>query len=237
MMLRSQVSHCVLESDLSGFRASRKRRIALRATAKMFVVGVSYAALTAASTLWAGPLPVATTILKGTTATGQLEERGQSEQRREADRWLKEARQAMKDGQLDAAEEFIRRAERTNVRYDALFARFVDTPAKARQDLDRLRADDKASSFTPSADPYGAAQLGNGEASEPRVNRFPPATEPAGTAGPASDRNSGFAGSALPPITATPTSEANEGSRLLLDARRALARGDLRAATDYTAQA
>ena len=210
----------------------------MRATAKTFIVGVSCAALTAASTLWAGPLPVATTFLMESAAIGQLDEGGQSEQRREADRWLREARQAMKDGEFDAAEQFIRRAEQTNVRYDALFARFVDTPAKARHDLDRMRADRKSSSFQPPADPYGAAaQAGNAEVSEPRVSRFPSADEPADVAAPAADRNSSFSGASLPPSSVSSGTGVGDGSRRLLEARRALARGDLRAAVELTAQA
>ena len=48
----------------------------------------------------------------------------------------------MKNGNLELAEYCIERAEKQNVKYDPLFARFKDTPAKVRKDLEEMRGRD-----------------------------------------------------------------------------------------------
>ena len=77
----------------------------------------------------------------GWIALGQTDQGDAAENRRAADKWLKQAREAMKNGNLDLAEYCIERAEKLNVKPDPLLAPFKDTPAKARKDLDALRSE------------------------------------------------------------------------------------------------
>jgi general secretion pathway protein D len=76
----------------------------------------------------------------GWIALGQTDQGDTAENRRAAEKWLRQARDAMKKGDLDLADYCIERAEKMNVKPDPLFARFKDTPAKARKDLEALRA-------------------------------------------------------------------------------------------------
>ena len=59
-----------------------------------------------------------------------------SEARRAADDLLRQARAAIKAGDLDKADGLIAQAEKLGVKYDPLTARFVDTPEKLRKLLD-----------------------------------------------------------------------------------------------------
>ena len=58
--------------------------------------------------------------------------------RREADEFLRQARAAMKDGEIGQARWYLQQAEELNVTYDGLFQRFMDTPEKVRRDLAKL---------------------------------------------------------------------------------------------------
>lgn len=62
--------------------------------------------------------------------------------------YLSQARDAMKTGRYDDAEGFIKRAEALNVKQDVLKAAWKDSPAKARAELNKLRA---AGAATPSS--------------------------------------------------------------------------------------
>ena len=73
-------------------------------------------------------------------ALAQTDQGNSAESRRAAEKWLRQAREAIKDGKFDLAEYCIERAEKLNVKYDPLTARFKDTPAKARKDLESQRA-------------------------------------------------------------------------------------------------
>jgi general secretion pathway protein D len=70
---------------------------------------------------------------------------GKSENRREADELLKNARQAMKEGKLDQAGEMIAKADKLGVKYNSLTDRWADTPEKLRKVL----ADEKAKAQKP----------------------------------------------------------------------------------------
>ncbi len=69
----------------------------------------------------------------------------------EAQRLLRMARQAMSQGDVALAETYIERAERLNVRYDPLYERFLDSPAKARQALRETQAAAPSTSAKPAA--------------------------------------------------------------------------------------
>jgi general secretion pathway protein D len=73
-----------------------------------------------------------------TWSVAQAESAPTAQRRREADQLLKRAREAMRQGSLNEAEQLVRSAEALNVPYESLFARFVDTPEKARRDLNEL---------------------------------------------------------------------------------------------------
>ena len=60
---------------------------------------------------------------------------GKSENRREADELLKNARQAMKEGKFDQAGDLIAKADKLGVKYNSLTDRWADTPEKLRKVL------------------------------------------------------------------------------------------------------
>ena len=62
-----------------------------------------------------------------------------SDARRAADDLLRQARAAIKAGDLDKADGLIGQAEKLGVKYDPLTARFVDTPDKLRKLLDEAK--------------------------------------------------------------------------------------------------
>jgi phage shock protein A len=177
-------------------------------------------------------------------ALGQSGQSDSAESRRAADNWLRQAREAIKSGNLEVAEYCVERAEKLNVKYDPLFARFKDTPEKVRKDLNALRAD---SGVTPSASEPRFPRLFNRDA-----ERDQPPVDPYG--GPASEPiPDAAAGGGVPPQGATAMSgspetgdgvgtkadhERHQRSReLLLAARQALAKGDMQRASLLVGQA
>ena len=90
-----------------------------------------------ASTAWAGPPPLAMRTLTLAAVVGQADDA--AVKRRDSDQWLQRARQAMKEGKLELAQDYLVRAEKTGAVYESIFARFVDTPEKVRRDLDAMR--------------------------------------------------------------------------------------------------
>lgn len=108
----------------------------------------------------------------GAAVSGQDRTDDPTARRRQCDDLLRKARQAMKDGQVAAAEEHLKRAEQLGVVYDNLFARFVDTPEKVRKDLDALKQEQGPTATKPST------------RFEPRETADPP-TPPSAQPGPA----------------------------------------------------
>jgi len=84
--------------------------------------------------------PVTGALAAAALALAQATPAAASRDRQEADRLVQEARQAMSRGDLEAAERLLSRAERLPVKYDPLYEKFQDTPAKARQALHELQA-------------------------------------------------------------------------------------------------
>lgn len=97
-------------------------------------------------------------VLMARQAVGQFGG-SDNDRRKEAAKWLEQAREAMKSGNLDLAEDYVGRAEKLDVKYDSLFSRFVDTPAKVRKDLQDQRAkganEPPSSRFSPTGGKVG----------------------------------------------------------------------------------
>jgi hypothetical protein len=110
----------------------------LRATATVIALSIVVGACGDAPTAAASPQSSIVGLATGLQAVGQFSS-ANGDARREADKLLKQARQAMTEGKFDLAEQLIGRAEQTGAKYDAIFARFVDTPEKLRQELSRNR--------------------------------------------------------------------------------------------------
>ncbi len=113
----------------------------MRTTAKRLGWCAALGLTLSVSSVFAGaiPWPGGTHVIA--IATGQLGSGNQSANRRVADQWLRQAREAMKTGNIDLAEHYLERAEKMNVRYDSVFARMKDTPIKVRKDLLKMRAE------------------------------------------------------------------------------------------------
>jgi general secretion pathway protein D len=82
---------------------------------------------------------VITAIANANAAFGQTASADEAARRREADQWLRQARQALEDGKPDVAEYCVDRAEKFNASFDSVLSRFADTPAKVRRDIDAAR--------------------------------------------------------------------------------------------------
>jgi len=143
------------------------------------------------------------------------------EDRRRCDDLLRQARQALQNGDTPLAEAYLVQAERMNVPY-RLFE-LGETPQKVRRDLESARQGGARPQAAPASDP---------------------AVRPAGFEGaaPLSTLPSSLPGSSLPgsslPASSYPTTGAlpvsgaeSESERWLLEARLAMAKGDTRQAT------
>ncbi len=120
------------------------------ATAHLPAVCLALGLTLSASLAIAGPHPFISGSLASAAAAGQSTSSVENERRREADRWLQQARQSMQEGKLSQAEYFIERAESTGANFEGVFARFQDSPEKARKDLDTIRASQPSGSVPPS---------------------------------------------------------------------------------------
>jgi general secretion pathway protein D len=85
---------------------------------------------------------------------------GGTDSRRQADDLLRQARKAIKEGNLAQADGLIGQAEKLGVKYDPLTARFVDTPEKLRKLLDEAKTRTPASQLPSSRFPALLAMPG-----------------------------------------------------------------------------
>ena len=80
--------------------------------------------------------------------------------RTEAGKWLRLSRQALAEGNIALAKNYVVRAEQLNPQYDALTVRFEDTPEKVRSAIAEVEAKQTrpvqldVDSKLPPADPY-----------------------------------------------------------------------------------
>jgi general secretion pathway protein D len=97
-------------------------------------------------------VPLAGSFATAAAAAGQFGF-GRSEARKEADDLLRQARAALKAGDLSKAESLLTRVDKLGVEYDGFSDRFKDNPAKVRKDLAEAKAKAggpaKPSSFFP----------------------------------------------------------------------------------------
>lgn len=194
-------------------------------------------------------------VLDGSThiaclVSGQADQNNGKDARQVAEKWLRQARDAMKEGNLELAEYCLERAERQNVTYDPLFARFQDTPAKVRKDLEQMRAgaaegDGKSQSANPLKRLFNRNQNQPQPPSDPYGERAERSTSGAGSAMPGNDQASPRSSVASRQTkdgngsssNAAQGAQRERGRQLLLDARRALAKGDTQRAGLLASQA
>jgi general secretion pathway protein D len=103
--------------------------------AKRFGCGVLSGWLLTATMAHAQTCSLGHAIQLMTTTVGQAASPGS---RREAEELLRQARGAIKQGDLAQARWYLDRVEKMNVRFDGLFQRFGDSPQKVRRDLAKL---------------------------------------------------------------------------------------------------
>ncbi len=214
----------------------------MRATAKLLGWCVAVGLTLTVSSVQAGQHPLVSGTQLSWMATGQLASGSNSENRRLAEQWLRQSREAMEQDNLELAEYYIERAEKLNVKYDPILAQFKDTPEKVRKDLDAKRAaGDKASPKTGSA----FSKL------FPKKDSAPPSDQyggsPAGSrltdssSFPVAAGNATASGGTFPAPTASQSGPSPAGQsksqQLLLAARQALSNGDANKATLLTGQA
>ena len=96
-------------------------------------------AITLSPAAFAESHSVITAIAHTNAVLGQTASADEAARRREADKWLRQARQALEAGKPDVAEYCVDRAEKLNASFDSVLSRFADTPAKVRRDIDATR--------------------------------------------------------------------------------------------------
>jgi general secretion pathway protein D len=197
------------------FKASRKRRIALRATANMLtgclILGL---VLLPPARAEAGPQDVALAMVTTGNVLAQTSGTSSPSAKPSAKDLLYQARVAMKDGKYDEAERLIGQAEKAHGPADPLVGRFEDSPEKARRALAALREGTGAdpASRTPSPPASGGGQ----GAAPSRYSSTPDKPE-----------------SGTPPARAAQQGTAKgRAFELLLAARQSLAQGKPQEATE-----
>jgi len=187
----------------------------------------------------------------GQTAVAQA---GTPDKKAQADDLLRRARQALAENDLDAAEQLVAQAERLGVSYGPMT--LGDTPERIRRDIELKRAAQSKRSggllpvpFRKSepepTDPFAARTRGSEEDSRrmgdpnddsmsmlPPVDQVSPVPPPAGSL--PGRTGSGGPGAYGPSSTSADRSRSDE---LLIAARRALALGDVRRASQLVQQA
>jgi len=123
-------------------------------TSKLFTGGVAVVVALAAIPAAANPTSLATRAAIAVHAVGQASKAKEYERRKEAERLLKTAREALAEGNLETAESYVSRAEALGLTYSKVFL-FGDTPQKARRDLEKRKA---ASGKKSSADDAGGKE-------------------------------------------------------------------------------
>jgi general secretion pathway protein D len=183
----------------------------------------------------------------GWLALGQADQNNSAASRREADQWLRQAREAMKKGDLDYAGECLDRADQLGGGQGSIFSPLKDTPAKARQELEKLRR----SAASPKSDSAGPiAKLfhkdGGGNAAQPPADPYGgqpaglPATAPSRLPTPHTLSDGTMTAQGGMPeagIGQAGNDRSMRSHQLLQDARVALAKGDSQRASLLIGQA
>ncbi|NLE37064.1 MAG: hypothetical protein GX621_03470 [Pirellulaceae bacterium] len=157
--------------------------------------------------------------------------------RRQSDDLLARAKQAIDEGRFDVAEQLIQRAESLRVPYNPMNP-LVKTPAKLRDELQRKQAGGTNGGQGLLAGlPFGNSSRNSNLPADPFA-RLPGNSEP----GPLGDtpprHGDGASGVGFANIqSAPPRPERQEAGNLLHRARRALAMGDVRRATEMAQEA
>ncbi|HRX78994.1 MAG TPA: hypothetical protein P5307_08020, partial [Pirellulaceae bacterium] len=113
---------------------------------------------------------VITAIASANVAVGQSASADEAARRREADKWLRQARQAIESGNSDVAEFCVDRAEKLNAKYDSALDRLADTPAKVRRDIAATRGSGTDRPQVPSQQFNPAASVPSGSMGFPNNN-------------------------------------------------------------------
>ncbi|MCO6455221.1 MAG: general secretion pathway protein GspD [Pirellulaceae bacterium] len=221
----------------------------MRATVTIIALGLAAGAWGTAPLAKASPH---TTTLGWTTSLQVVAQfnSANADKRREADRLLKQAAQAIAESKFELAEQLISQAEQTGAKYDAIFARFIDTPEKLRAELAEKKA---AAQNVPG--PPGNLYDGSPPAAGGAAGRaIAPASfdAPLGESGTGTAGGGSFAGPAFEPTgqpdagpapgtfnagRAAPEAMTAQGHGLLGVARQALAAGNYPQAMNLVAQA
>jgi general secretion pathway protein D len=223
---------------------------ALNTTARILLVGLGMAWACLPSSAAAAPWSIPRAWLSAPVVR-QADGDEERDLHAEARDLLDRARQAMKDGDLDIADKLVREAEELDVSYNPLH--LGDTPKKARRDVERLKKRKSGQKETladrfkffgkddeePSEaveDPFATAVPQDEQAEEPTPS--PRAATPKSQSAPALDEpfSSAPADQRLP-RTAAASPEQARAKKLLFDARRAMAYGDMNRAKALTEQA
>ncbi len=141
---------------------------ALNTTTKIFAAFCAFTLAAAPTLCWAGSQSVALAMLMGAASLG---DDGNSAAVKQADDLLREARQAMNGGNLDAAASKIAQADALRPKYPLFYS--GDTPKRAHADLEKLAA--QKGKFAGKT----AASGKSGASSDPFLTR--PSVEAAGT--------------------------------------------------------
>lgn len=112
----------------------------MKAIVKFPVACVAFALTLGTATADAAPHTLLCSLARGMIAVGQAQSPASGTVRQEYSKLLAQARQAMDQGNFSLAEDYVQRADKLNVKPDALFEKYADTPEKVRAELAQRRA-------------------------------------------------------------------------------------------------
>ncbi len=216
----------------------------MSATARLLGCCVALGVALSVSSVLASPHLMDGGTQIGWLAIGQADQSNNKDAQKVAAKWLRQARDAMKAGKLELAEYCIENAEKQNVNYDPLFARFKDTPAKARKELKKMQGRSSSDTASQASNPikrlFSRNKGGTAPPSDPYGGRAvaqPPAAQTAASIPlPASTTLGAPAMAGTAPRGPDPQRQ-QQSRELLQGARQALAKGDTQRAGLMIAQA
>ncbi len=138
----------------------------MKSTAHLIVGCLAFWLIVPANHGWTAPCAVTAELSVGIRAVSQAGSQDERARQNEAQRLLLESRRAMDRNEFQLAERYIQQAEQLNVQYDPVFAKFKDTPAKARRVMQQ-RLSFRAGTPTRPSDRFSPLSVGPSAGEQP----------------------------------------------------------------------
>ena len=176
------------------------------------------------------------TFCSYSVAPAQLTEQLRSiSERRKADDLLKRARSAMDDGNLALAEWYLDRVDKMEVKFDSVFGRTTDTPARLRESIAQAKANNRLSEALQKDGLVDNGQTIPQASNVPGDKFVPSLNPPTELASPPANATAASTNQTANPATSQPVNESPKAKaqRLLAKAWSALGAGEVSAAAGW----